>query len=342
MKAALFHGSGKPLEITDVPAPQPKAGEILVKVAACGVCHTDLHYLDHGVPTFKDPPMILGHEPSGTVAGVGADVKRFKEGDRVLLPAVLTCGYCDNCRRGRENICDNMVMFGNHIDGAYAEYVIAPAKDAISLPDDMPLEESSIIADAISTPYHAVVNRGQVKAGDNVVVFGCGGVGINAVQVAAAVGATVIAVDVVPEKLEMAKKLGAHAVINAKETERIDKEIKKMTGGGADVSFEAIGNPHTIQDAFACIRKGGRTVVIGYTHKNVELPASKIMFFEQEIIGSLGCRPVDYPRIVAMARTGKIKLKELVTGKFPLEKINDAFDLLRISDPHALRSIVVP
>jgi 6-hydroxycyclohex-1-ene-1-carbonyl-CoA dehydrogenase len=342
MKAAVFHGSGKPLEIADVPTPQPKAGEILVKVAACGVCHTDLHYIDHGVPTFKDPPMILGHEPSGTVAGVGAEVKRFKEGDRVLLPAVLTCGFCVNCRKGRENICDNMVMFGNHIDGAYAEYVIAPAKDVISLPDDTPLQESSIIADAISTPYHAVVNRGQVKAGDNVVIFGCGGVGINAVQVAAAVGATVIAVDVVPEKLEMAKKLGAQEVVNAKETDRIDKEIKKMTGGGADVSFEAIGNPHTIQDAFACIRKGGRTVVIGYTDKLVELPASKIMFFEQEIIGSLGCRPVDYPKIVEMARTGKIKLKELVTGKFPLEKINDAFDLLRIHDPHALRSIVTP
>ena len=342
MKAALFHGSGKPLEITEVPTPEPGAGEILVKVAACGVCHTDLHYIDHGVPTFKAPPMILGHEPSGIVAKVGADVKNFKEGDKVLLPAVLTCGYCVNCRRGRENICDNMIMFGNHVDGAYAEYVIAPAKDAIPMPDDVPLEEGSIIADAISTPYHAVVIRGQVKAGDNVVVFGCGGVGINAVQVAAAVGASVIAVDIVPEKLEMAKKLGAQAVVNASKEERIDKTIKKLTGGGADVSFEAIGNPKTIQDAFACIRKGGRTVVIGYTHKNVELPASKIMFFEQEIIGSLGCRPVDYPKIIEMARTGKIKLKELVTGRFPLEKINDAFDLLRNNDPHALRSIVVP
>ncbi len=342
MKAALFHGSGKPLEITEVPTPEPGAGEILVKVAACGVCHTDLHYIDHGVPTFKAPPMILGHEPSGIVAKVGADVKNFKEGDKVLLPAVLTCGYCVNCRRGRENICDNMIMFGNHVDGAYAEYVIAPAKDAIPMPDDVPLEEGSIIADAISTPYHAVVIRGQVKAGDNVVVFGCGGVGINAVQVAAAVGASVIAVDIVPEKLEMAKKLGAQAVVNASKEERIDKTIKKLTGGGADVSFEAIGNPKTIQDAFACIRKGGRTVVIGYTHKNVELPASKIMFFEQEIIGSLGCRPVDYPKIIEMARTGKIKLKELVTGRFPLERINDAFDLLRSNDPHALRSIVVP
>lgn len=342
MKAALFHGSGKPLEITEVPTPEPGAGEILVKVAACGVCHTDLHYIDHGVPTFKQPPMILGHEPSGIVAGVGSGVKGFSEGDRVLLPAVLTCGVCYNCRIGRENICDNMVMFGNHVDGAYAEYVISPAKDTLHLSDEVPLEEGSIIADAISTPYHAVVNRGEVKAGDNVVVFGCGGVGINAVQVAAAVGASVIAVDIFPEKLELAKKFGAQEVINAGEVERIDKAVKKMTGGGADVTFEVIGNPATIQTAFACIRKGGRTVVVGYTHKNVELPAAKIMFFEQEIVGSLGCRPVDYPKIIEMARTGKIKVKELVTGRFPLEKINDAFDLLRSGDPNVLRSIVVP
>jgi 6-hydroxycyclohex-1-ene-1-carbonyl-CoA dehydrogenase len=342
MKAALFHGSGKPLQVTEVPTPQPGSGQILVKVAACGVCHTDLHYLDHAVPTFKAPPMILGHEPSGTVAGLGAGVKNFKEGDRVLLPAVLTCGTCFQCRSGRENICDNMVMFGNHVDGAYAEYVLAPAKDAFALPVEIPLEEGSIIADAVSTPFHAVVNRGQVRAGDNVVVFGCGGVGINAIQIAAAVGASVIAVDVVPQKLEMAKKMGAQSVINAKEVDRIDKVIKKMTGGGADVSFEVIGNPKTIQDAFSCIRKGGRTVVVGYTEKTVELPAAKIMFFEQEIIGSLGCRPVDYPKIIELARTGKIKIKELVTGRFPLDQINAAFDRLRGGDPGVIRSIIVP
>ncbi|GBE29947.1 alcohol dehydrogenase [bacterium BMS3Bbin04] len=342
MRAAIFLGAHQPLEVREVPTPTPGPGEILVKVAACGICHTDMHYIDHGVPTFKKPPMILGHEPSGTVAELGQGVDNWKEGDRVLLPAVLTCGTCYNCRIGKENICDNMVMFGNHVDGAYAEYVLAPAKDALVLPDELPLEESSIIADAISTPYHAVVNRGAVKAGYNVAIFGCGGVGMNAVQVAAAVGASVIAVDVVPEKLEIAKKLGATAVVNASEVERIDKVIKKMTGGGVDVSFEAIGNPTTIQQAFSCIRKGGRTVVIGYTDKKVELPAAKIMFFEQEIVGSLGCRPVDYPRIIEMARIGKIKVNDLVTARFGLDEINKGFDLMRNSDPHALRSIAIP
>ncbi len=342
MKAAVFVGPEKPLEMQDVPKPEIGPDDVLVKVAACGVCHTDLHYIDHGVPTFKKPPMILGHEPSGTIAEIGANVKQWKEGDRVLLPAVLTCGTCRYCRTGRENICENMVMFGNHVDGAYAEYVKAPAKDIFALPDELPLEESSIIADAISTPYHAVVNRGQVRAGDTVVVIGCGGVGINAVQVAAAVGGSVIAVDVVPEKLALAKKLGASETINAKECEKLGKTVKKMTGGGADVAFEVIGNPDTQRMAFNTLRKGGRLVVVGYTHKDLSLNAGKIMFFEMEVVGSLGCRPVDYPKIIELARMGRIKVKELVTQKMPLEDLNKAFDLMRNRDPNTIRSIVSP
>jgi len=342
MKAAVFVGPEKPLEIQDVPKPEIGPDDVLVKVAACGVCHTDLHYIDHGVPTVKKPPMILGHEPSGTIAEVGANVKQWKEGDRVLLPAVLTCGTCEACRRGRENICKSMVMFGNMVDGAYAEFVRAPAKDIFSLPKELPLEESCIIADAISTPYHAVVNRGNVRAGDSVVVIGCGGVGMSAVQIAAAVGGSVIAVDVLPEKLALAKKFGAAEVINAKEVENLGKTVKKMTGGGADVAFEIIGNPETQRQAFDCLKRGGRLIVVGYTHKDVSLNAGKIMFFEMEIMGSLGCRPVDYPRIIEMARLNQIHVADLVTQKFPLEDINKAFDLMRQGDPGTIRSIAVP
>lgn len=342
MKAAIFNGPNQPLEVKEVPTPRPGPGEILVKVAACGVCHTDMHYIDHGVPTFKQPPMILGHEASGHVAELGDGVSRWHVGDRVILPAVLSCGVCRQCRIGRENICDNMQMFGNHIDGSYAEFVLSPAKDALLVPEEVPLIEGSIIADAISTPYHAVVNRAKVKAGDWVAVFGCGGVGINVVQIAAAVGASVIAIDLMPEKLEIAKTLGAQITINPSEVDRIDKAIRKMIGDGVDISFEAIGNPKTIQAAYSVIRKGGLCVVIGYTHLGVELPASKLMFFEQSIIGSLGCRPVDYPRIIEMARIGKIKVKELVTAQISLDNINDAFDLLRSNDPKTLRTVIVP
>jgi D-arabinose 1-dehydrogenase-like Zn-dependent alcohol dehydrogenase len=285
--------------------------------------------------------MVLGHEASGIVDGVGAGVTNWKAGDRVLLPAVLTCGVCPNCRTGRENICDSMVMFGNNIDGAYAEFVKSPAKDAIPLPpeSELPIVEASIIADAISTPFHAVKNRGDVRPGDRVVVVGCGGVGINVVQIAAAAGATVIAVDVNPEKLEWAKKLGATYCIDASKEERLDKAVKKLTGG-ADIAFEVIGNPKTMVAAFNTLRKGGRLVIVGYTDKPMELAAPKVMYFEMEVVGSLGCRPVDYPRIVELARTGKIRVKDLVTAKFPLEDVNKAFDLLR--EGKGLRSVVVP
>ncbi len=338
MKAAVFHGPNQPLALETVPRPEPGAGELLIKVAACGVCHTDMHYIDHGVPTFKKPPLILGHEPSGTVAGLGKGATGFKEGDRVLLPAVLTCGHCEACRTGRENICANNIMFGNNVDGAYAEYLVAPAKDTFHLPDEIPLKEGSIIADAVSTPFHAVKNRANVQPGDSVVVLGCGGVGINLVQVASAVGGSVIAVDISNEKLEWARKFGADVTINAKEDENWTKTVRKLTDGGADVAIEAIGNPVTIETAFKALRTGGRLIVLGFTDKDISLNAGRIMYREMEILGSLGCRPVDYPKLIELCRLGKIKIKELVTARFPLERINDAFDLLRAGK--GLRSII--
>ncbi|OHB74821.1 MAG: hypothetical protein A2Z34_03255, partial [Planctomycetes bacterium RBG_16_59_8] len=251
MKAALMVEAGKPLVVQDVPKPEIGSHEVLVKVAACGVCHTDLHYIDHGTPTFKKPPIILGHEISGTVAACGSSVSKFQEGDPVLLPAVLTCGSCEFCRRGRENICSNMIMFGNHINGGFAEYVATPAKDILPLPKEMPLADASIIADAVSTPYHAVANRGQVRPGDSVAVFGCGGVGINVVQMSALFGADVIAVDLDNRKLATAMELGAKQTINPKEVEKVPKKIRELTAGaGADIAFEVIGNPATIRTAY--------------------------------------------------------------------------------------------
>jgi len=340
MKAAVFYGPNQKLKFEDVPVPKPKPGEILIKVAACGVCHTDLHYIDHGVPTFKKPPMILGHEASGTVSKVGEGVTNLSEGDRVLVPAVLSCGVCTNCRIGRENICEQGVMFGNNVDGAYAEFMVAPAKDVFLFPETIPLEEGSIIADAVTTPFHAVVNRGGVKAGDRVAVFGCGGVGLNLVQVANAVGATVVAVDILDEKLEWAKQLGAAVTINAAKEEKVEKAIRKATGGGADVAFEAVGIPQVMQKAFGSLKAGGRFVVVGYSDQDIALNAGRIMFREMEIRGSLGCRPVDYPRVIRLAAEGKIKIKELVTNRFPLEDIEKAFELLRKGE--GIRSIVIP
>ena len=172
MKAALFRGPGQPLDVTEVATPKPGPGEALVRVAGCGMCHTDLHYLDHGVKTFKLPPLILGHEAAGIVETLNDGASGIAVGDRVLIPAVLSCGHCGYCRRGRENLCDNMVMPGNNIDGAYAEFIVVPADQLIPLPQSFDLKQACVIADAISTPYHAVKHRGRVQAGDSVAVVG--------------------------------------------------------------------------------------------------------------------------------------------------------------------------
>lgn len=244
------------------------------------------------------------------------------------------------CRTGRENVCERMVMFGNNVDGGYAEYILAPAKDVLALPEEIPLEEGAIIADATTTPYHAVINRGQVKPGDQVAVFGCGGIGLNVVQVAAAVGAQVIAVDIIDQKLAWAAELGAHVTLNSKQIERVDKEIRRLTGGGADVAFECIGNPVVQDQSFNSLRTGGRFVVVGFASKPMFLNMGKVMYREMEIIGSLGCRAVDYPRVIELARQGKIKVKELVTARFALEDINAGLDVLR--QGKGIRSLVIP
>jgi len=343
VKAALFMGAGKPLEVTDVPAPVPQAGEALVRVAACGVCHTDLHYLDHDVPTFKPPPMILGHEISGTVEAVAGDGP-VQVGDRVLVPAVLGCGACPACRTGRENICASMRMVGNHMDGGYAELVTVPAGDLVPLPDELPLAESSVIADALTTPFHAVVNRGKVKPGDRVAVFGCGGIGINVVQLAAAAGAEVVAVDINAERLELAGRLGAAHTVDASAggdtKSKVAKAVRGLTGGGAEVAFECIGRPETQAQAFDSTRNGGRLVLVGYSTDAMPLNAGRTMFREMEIVGSLGCRGIDYPRVVELVRQGKVSLHDIVTSRFGLDRINDAFDELRAG--RGVRSIVVP
>jgi 6-hydroxycyclohex-1-ene-1-carbonyl-CoA dehydrogenase len=340
MRAAVFHGAGRPLEVTEVPTPQPGPGEVLVRVAGCGLCHTDLHYLDHGVKTFKPPPLILGHEAAGTVAALGPGVERRAVGDRVLIPAVLSCGRCRYCRQGRENLCDQMTMLGNNVDGAYAEYVVVPAAELVPVPGELPLERACVIADAVSTPYHAVTRRGRVRPGEMVAVVGCGGVGLNVVQCAHVAGAQVIAVDLNDQRLEMARTLGAAETVNPKAVARVDKWIRERSGGGVDVAFEAIGSPATIQLAYSLLRRGGRLCVIGYSAEDVALSAARLMYFELEVVGSLGCGAGEYPEILALVQAGRLRLEPIVSGTLPLEHINQGLDRLRRGE--GVRWVIVP
>jgi 6-hydroxycyclohex-1-ene-1-carbonyl-CoA dehydrogenase len=340
MKAAVFTEAGRPLEVTEVPTPIPGPGEALIRVAGCGLCHTDLHYIDHGVKTFKPPPIILGHEAAGTIEALADDVADRSVGDRVLIPAVLSCGRCRFCREGRENICEDLVMLGNNMDGAYAELVTVPAAELVEVPDGLALEQACVIADAISTPYHAVKNRGRVQMGDTVAVVGCGGVGLNLVQCATVAGGQVIAIDLSEERLELARRLGATEAINPEGIERLDKHVRGRTGGGVDVAFEAVGTPATIQLAFSLVRKGGRLCVLGYSHEPVSISAAKLMYYEMEIMGSLGCGGGEYPEILGLVEAGQLQLDPVVSGSVPLDEINEGLDRLRRGE--GVRWVVTP
>ena len=343
MKAAVFTAAHRPLDVIDVPMPVPGAGQALIKVAGCGLCHTDLHYVDHGVETFKKPPLILGHEIAGTVTALGPSANgksRTVLGDRVLVPSVLSCGHCSFCRQGRENLCANLTMLGNNIDGGYAEYVVVPAAELVPVPDDLPLEQACLVADALSTPYHAVKHRGKVRVGDTVAVVGCGGVGLNLVQCAVVSGARVIAIDLNDQRLITARALGAAEAINPATVERVDKAVRSLTNGGVDVAFEAIGNPKTIELAFGLLRRGGRLCVVGYSAEPVTLSAARLMYYELEVAGSLGCGAGEYPEIMALVRAGTLRLDPIVSGTLPLADINEGLDRLRRGQ--GIRWVVTP
>jgi 6-hydroxycyclohex-1-ene-1-carbonyl-CoA dehydrogenase len=340
MRAAIFHGPQRPLVVEELPRPVPGPGDALVRVAACGFCHTDLHYLDHGVPTAHPPPLILGHEISGTVEALGPGDSKRSVGDRVLVPSVLPCGRCEYCQRGRGNICPDLRMPGNHLDGGFAEYVRVPSRDLVALPDGLDLAQSAVIADALTTPYHAVVDRARVRSGDWVVVVGCGGVGINAVQFAAAAGANVMAVDLRAEKREAARRLGACDTLDPAEHTDLGREVRKRTAGGADVALEVVGKPETVALALSTLRRGGRLCVVGYSDAVAPVPLRRLMFFEYEIVGSLGCPPSDYPRVIEMVRKGKVRLDAIVTDTLPLDRISEAAEALRRGE--GLRTIILP
>jgi 2-desacetyl-2-hydroxyethyl bacteriochlorophyllide A dehydrogenase len=233
-----------------------------------------------------------------------------------------------------------MTMLGNHVDGGFAEFVKVPAKDLVPLPKEIDVTDASIVADAVTTGYHAAVRRADLRPGDKVAIFGCGGVGLSTMQFAAIAGAHVIAVDVDEKKLSLAKQIGAAEVVNAAAEKDVAKAIRKMTGGGVDRAIECIGKPATIQQGHLSLRVGGRLVIVGYCDKPVEMVVAKVMFQEQEVIGSLGCRPGDFPRVIDLVRTGKFRLAPLITGKRPLAEIGAAMDDLRAG--RSVRTVIVP
>jgi S-(hydroxymethyl)glutathione dehydrogenase/alcohol dehydrogenase len=362
MQAAVLWKPGTPVEVVDVNLEPPREGEVLVKIAACGVCASDLHVVDGDLP--EPVPLVLGHEASGVVVETGPGVEGLQAGDHVVLALVPSCGQCAACRSGRPNFCElfsqtgaaGMLADGTSrlsVDGtqlhhfnsvsSFAEYAVVPESAAVSIPTDIPLDVVALVGCAVITGYGAVFNTAGVEEGSSVAVWGCGGVGLNVVQAARLAGAgRIVAVDTRPEKLETAKRLGATDVVHAG-TADVVTAIRDLSGGGVDYAFEAIGREQTVREAWDAARPGGTTVVLGLMPKGELLTIDPWHFiYEKTLKGSfLGSVQVqrDIPRIIERYRAGELELDALVSHRIPLAELPDAFDRLRAGD--VVRQLVV-
>jgi succinate semialdehyde reductase (NADPH) len=353
MRAAVLNAAGDALHVEEIAVPKPRAGEVLLKVAACGVCHTDLHVIkgEVGFPM----PCVLGHEISGTIQEVGTGVTgQLQQGQQVAAAFIMPCGTCRFCVQGRDDVCETFFAMnrlkGTLYDGetrlaradgtslwmysmaGLAEYAVVPANDVFELPEGLPLHESAILGCAVFTAYGAVRNSADLRAGESVAVVAVGGVGMNLVQVARAFGAArVIAVDIQDDKLEMAKRLGATDVVNGSRGDAVSMVRELTDGQGVDVAFEALGRAETFVQASGMLRDGGRMVAIGIAPGTTTAPIeiTRLVRRSQRIIGSYGARTrTDMPQVLALAARGAFRPEHVVTRSYSLEQVDEAYTTL--------------
>ncbi len=342
MKAARLHKPGEPLKIEEVPIPKINPDEVLVEMKACGICATDVHTAVHGMVPVSFSPIILGHEPSGVIVEVGSFVKGWKPGDRVISFGAATCGNCSYCRQGKDSLCTSSQVMGMHRDGAFAEYFKVPARSLTALPESIPFDQGAVLGDAVATPFHALTKRGDLKAGETVAVFGCGGLGHHAVQLSKVCGASkVIAVDVSDEVLERAKRVGADETINGTR-EKPAKKIKELTGGeGVDLSLEFVGLNETIDQAVKSLKRGGRTVAAGIGTQNIEIvPPFIFVWSEYQLMGSFGSDLTDIQKLVGFLTSKRLDLSESITANIPLDDVNQGIRDLEKKVGNPVRIVV--
>jgi len=349
VKAAVLTAAGAPVAVEDLAMPRPKAGEVLVRVAACGVCHSDVHIARGHLPF--PVPCVLGHEISGRVEELGEGVLGLRPGDRVVCSFIMPCGRCPACERGRDDLCETYFAMNRlkgtlydgqtrlfrrdgqpvamQMMGGLAEFAVVPATDVFPLPANLPLEESCILGCALMTAYGAVKHQAAVAAGQTVAVVGAGGVGSNVVAMARLFGAArVVAVDVREDKLEVARRLGATDLVNAASGNPVDRVVALTGGRGVDAAIEALGRPETIVQAFQMTAGGGRTVVVGIAAHQATVPIESNRLVRRGItfVGSFGCRVrTDMPQLIRLAAEGRVDVAASITRRYQLDRIEEAY-----------------
>ena len=322
MKAAVLHQAGAPLVVEDVDDSRPGAGEILIKVKACGVCHTDLH-LAAGEWPLPKLPVILGHEAVGLVEAVGSGVANFKVGDRAGIPWIYSsCGVCEFCTSDREPLCPSIVVTGFMVDGGYAEYVKVPATHTVACPPSLSFVDAAPVYCAGLTAYRALKTAGA-RVGETVAVWGVGGLGHYAVQIAKTMGTRVVAVDVAPRKLELARELGADVVVDAAK-QKPEEVIRPLGGAHAVLNFAPTAA--AVAQGFQALRRGGTLVLIGLPPGTFTLPILGSVAKGIRILTSAVGTRQDLREVLALAAAGKIKT---VAETSRLEQINEVFDRMR-------------
>jgi alcohol dehydrogenase, propanol-preferring len=337
MKAARLNAVHEPLEILEVPDPVPGPSDVVIRVEAEGICRTDWHVWNgdwEWVGLMPALPVILGHELGGVIEAIGSDVRQFAVGDRVTTPFHGACGRCTYCRLARTNLCDNLQFVGLTQDGGYAQYTKIPNADfnCVLLPEGVDSLAAAAIGCRYMTAFHAVMHRGETRPGTWVAVHGTGGVGLSAVQIAAAIGAQVIAVDIDDAKLSKAAEEGAVATVNGATTPDVAQAIKEISGGGVHVSIAALGRKQMVLNSVNSLRKGGRHVQVGLTSQEeqgfVGLPIDMMIEAEIEFFGSVGNPHSKYPELLAMVQRGKLNPKSLITREVALEEVNDVIEAM--------------
>jgi propanol-preferring alcohol dehydrogenase len=344
VKAIRYRRGQGGVVCTDIPEPEPGRHEVLIKVEAAGLCGTDVTIVYGSAAIVSRDALTLGHETAGAIAELGPDVNSWQVGDRVAVSPIVTCGHCKYCDRGANENCDNATVLGLGRDGSLAEFVAVPATTLVRLPDQVPATIGAIITDAVATPYHALLERARLMPGESIAVFGVGGLGQHAIQIAKMAGAVpIIAVDPRPEQRELAREHGADVVLDSAKPD-VNMAIRQANGGrGVDVAADFAGKAASTEAAFAALTKLGRAVIVGLGTERVTLPPSITFAMRQvSLIGSGGFSRTTIEHIVKLAATGRLDLSSSVSHTVTLEDVGEALRMLRDKTEPVRRVVVRP
>lgn len=341
---ALVLSEYKHLEVKDVPAPVAGARDVLVQVAACGICGSDVHGYD-GSSGRRIPPIVMGHEASGIVAGVGPEVRGFRMGDRVTFDSTVYCGECEFCRRGEANLCDNRQVIGVSCGeyrraGAFAEYVTVPERVVYRLPEGLGFAEAAML-EAVSVGLHAV-RVTELKGGETALVIGAGMIGLLVLQAARVAGCSrIVVADVDATRLKLAKELGADETVLSSGKELVGEVLRMMGGRGVDVALEAVGRDETVTAAIECVRKGGTVTLVGNIAPTVTLPLQRVVTRQVRLQGSCASAG-EYEEAMRLMSEGKIKVAPLITAVAPLHDGPRWFERLYGREPGLMKVVLDP